>query len=486
MGVDAKHSHYLRWEEDWTLIETLMAGDRAIKAAGEMYLPRLSGQTDQDYAKYVARGSLFNATSRTCQGLVGAIIRKEADIEAPQKMLDALQDVTLARQSIHEVIRIAVENIISCGFFGIMVDMPESAPAGLPPYMALYTCRDILNWHTERVQGEDKLVMVTLREIIQTQIPEDPFTFIDQEQVRLLFIDPEDGIYKQRLYQKTESAGKEIWSQIGEDIIPTRQGIGMDEIPFVFINATSAFPQPSKPPLLDVANTNIKHWQLSTDYYHGLHYCAMPTPWAAGFKIGGDLYIGAQKAWISDDPQAKCGFLEFSGQGLGAIAAALTKQEQLMAVMGARLLEEPKAGVEAAEAIKLRSSGDSATLTTIVSATEEGVGKALLFVARWMGIAEKVIVKMSRSFVSQRLNSQDITALLQAVQSGRLSMDTFLYNLQAGEILPPGRSIEEEKKLIETEAPSEEFAGGMMNQGQVNSGSNATQNIFQGRFGQQG
>lgn len=480
MGVEIKHSQYSKWEEDWVLIETLLAGDRAIKGAGEAYLPKLSGQTDVDYGKYVARGSLFNATARTRQGLTGAIIRKEAAIEAPQKMLDVLQDITLARQSIHEVIRITVENIFSYGFFGILVDMPESSPAALPPYIALYSCRDILNWHTERVLGEDKIVMVALREVLQEQAIDDPFAFIDREQIRLLFIDPENGAYKQRIYRQTESGSQATWVQYGEDIVPTRQGIVMNEIPFVFINATSAFPQPSKPPLLDVANINIKHWQMSTDYYHGLHYCAMPTPWAAGFRIGAELYIGGQKAWISDDPNAKCGFLEFSGQGLGAIEKALTKLELLMAVLGARLLEEQKAGVEAAEAIKLRSSGDSATLTTIVAAVEEGIDKALQFIGRWMGIQEKISVKMNRSFVSQRLTPQDITALLQAVQAGRISMDTFLYNLQAGEILPPDRSIEEERDLIESEGPKNDF-NNLGGQGQGNQG--VDNNIFKAMFG---
>lgn len=231
----------------------------------------------------------------------------------------------------------------------------------------------------------------------------------------------------------------------------------MQEIPFVFMNAASASPFPSKPPLLDVSNINIKHWQLSTDYFHGLHFCAMPTPWAAGFQVAGSLFIGAEKAWISDDPNAKCGYLEFTGTGLGALEKALDKLEKLMAVLGARLLEEQKAGVEAARAIELRTSGDSATLVSIVSAVEEGVGKALDFVIQWIGDTKEPEIEMNRNFVSQKLTPQEITALLQAVQSGQISQDTFLYNLQNGEVLPPDRTIDEEKKMIESEAPKQDF-----------------------------
>ncbi|MDD4931642.1 MAG: DUF4055 domain-containing protein [Candidatus Colwellbacteria bacterium] len=455
MGVNSTHSLYSTWVDDWGLIETLLNGERALKKAGETYLPRLSGQTDEEYTRYLARGSLFNAAARTLQGLVGAIIRKEADINVSENVMNILKDITLARQSIHEVIRLAVEHILSYGFYGLLVDMPEGDDPGKVPYIALYQARDILNWKTEKIGGEEKIMMVVLKEIVKEAV--DEFTSVDTDQIRVLLLDATTGAYIQRIYRKVDGTANEEWTQYGADILPKKQGLAMQEIPFVFINASSASPFPSKPPLLDVANINVKHWQLSTDYFHGLHFCAMPTPWAAGFQVAGSLFIGAEKAWISDDPNAKCGYLEFTGTGLGALEKALDKLEKLMAVLGARLLEEQKAGVEAARAIELRTSGDSATLVSIVSAVEEGVGKALEFVVQWIGDTKEPEIEMNRNFVSQKLTPQEITALLQAVQAGQISQDTFLYNLQNGEVLPPDRTIDEEKKIIESEAPKQDF-----------------------------
>jgi len=460
MKPDTKNPLYDKYVLDWQMISDVIAGERTIKGAGETYLPKLSGQSGEEYLAYVNRGSFFNATSRTLQGLVGAIIRKDAEIEAPEILQETLVDVTTANQSIHEVIRFTADNVLSYGFFGILVDRPKESPANLPPYMALYKCTDILNWYTERINGEDRLLMIALAEVEYQQDSEDPYILINKDIIRVCYIDKEDGYYKQKIFDKMEKPGAngDMWQERLEEIIPTKAGVFLEEIPFVFISADGTFPIPSKPPLLDVGNLNIKHWQVSTDYYHGLHYCAIPTPWAAGFRIEGALYIGSQKAWISEDPQAKCGFLEFSGAGLLSMEKALDKLEKLMAVMGARLLEEQKMGVEAAEAIKLRISGDTATLSAIVQSVEEGIGKALTFMAWWMGIDQEIIVRMSKDFVSQKLTPQDITALLQAVQAGRISMDTFLYNLQAGEILPPDRSIQDEKDLIKSEAPVDEFS----------------------------
>jgi hypothetical protein len=43
----------------------VLAGEDAVKAAGERYLPRLDSQKDEEYAAYKARGSFFGGTART-------------------------------------------------------------------------------------------------------------------------------------------------------------------------------------------------------------------------------------------------------------------------------------------------------------------------------------------------------------------------------------------------------------------------------------
>jgi hypothetical protein len=154
------------------------------------------------------------------------------------------------------------------------------------------------------------------------------------------------------------------------------------------------------------------------------------------------------KAWVSEDPQARCGFLEFTGTGLGAIVTALTKLETQMAVMGARMLEEQKKAAEAAETVAMRYSGDTATISDIVTSVEQGIIKIIDLLGVWLKIDAKTEVRMNRDFVSQKLSSQDITALLQAYNGGGISLETFLYNLSVGEVLPADRTIEMEKELI--------------------------------------
>ena len=121
-----------------------------------------------------------------------------------------------------------------------------------------------------------------------------------------------------------------------------------------------------------------------------------------------------------------------------------------MATVGARLLESQRPGVESEETVRLRSSGDSASLSDISKNIGDGLTDVLGYVGSWLGVpAKECSVSLSKDFLSTRLSSQDVTALLGALQAGAISTDTFIFSLQQGEILPDGRTIEEEKELIE-------------------------------------
>ena len=449
MAIDpsTKGRYYRLFKDRWQKISTICYGEEEIKAAGRIYLPKLSGQNQEEYKAYLDRGTFFNAFLRTIVGLTGAIIRKSPTIKTNPMVDKLLGAITLYNESIQEVVKICITNVLEYGYYGILVDMPSELNEVNTPYFALYAPTSIINFRTKRIGSDYKLEMIALLEQQTDVSPGNPFEEATFLRIRVLSIEDEKVVV--RLYKKIEdSKTKEEWVQEEKDIFPNVRGKFLTEIPFVFFGSLSNTPIPDPPPLMDLANLNIKHWQLTVDYYHGLHYCAIPTPWAAGFGKSTELYIGANKAWVSDDPNAKCGYLEFTGSGLEAILNAISKLENQMAIVGARMLEEQKKAAEAAETVRMRYSGDSATLSNVVDCIEQGIIKAIDLLGMWLGIEANTEVTLNRDFVALALDAQQITALLGVWQSGGLSLDTFLYNLQIGEILPPNRTIADEKILI--------------------------------------
>jgi hypothetical protein len=112
-----------------------------------------------------------------------------------------------------------------------------------------------------------------------------------------------------------------------------------------------------------------------------------------------------------------------------------------------------KKAAEAAETVVMRYSGDTATLSSIVISVEQGIMKVLDFIGMWLGIENvESEVHLNRDFVSQKLSAQDITALISAYQANTISLDTFLYNMSVGEVLPADTTIEQEKSKIKSAA----------------------------------
>lgn len=460
MPVDNKHEQYENRYKDWTLLRDVVAGERVIKDGSTEYLPMLSGQNAKEYSAYKTRGSFFGATCRTVQGLTGAIMRRAPTIALPAALESMRDNITLEGVTLVELARSCCENVIHYGRYGLLIDMSDTATFEDMPYIAEYGAADILNWHIKVIAGKKTLTMVALAEIVNTVNPADRFEIESTQQMRVLELD-EYGYLVVSIYQKESEKGE--WLRAGNDICPVVKGKRLDYIPFVFMGAMGNTFAVQKPPLLDLANLNIKHWQVSVDYYHGLHWCALPTPWAAGFPVDAKLYIGCSKAWVAQDPNAKAGFLEFTGQGLGAVEKALNKLEYRMAVMGARFLEEGTRRVaEAADTLRMRARGETATLSNIAGSVEKALERALGLMALWISISpEDIDIELNKDFVSTRLSAQDIAALLQAYLNGAVSLDSFIYNLHQGEVLPEDRTVEDEKLLIATEESDKEFTGGM-------------------------
>jgi hypothetical protein len=70
MAVNSTHPDYDANLPAWLRARDVLAGEDAVKVAGEKYLPRLESQTDDEYHAYRARAAFFNASARTADGFL--------------------------------------------------------------------------------------------------------------------------------------------------------------------------------------------------------------------------------------------------------------------------------------------------------------------------------------------------------------------------------------------------------------------------------
>jgi hypothetical protein len=62
---------------------------------------------------------------------------------------------------------------------------------------------------------------------------------------------------------------------------------------------------------------------------------------------------------------------------------------------------------------------------------------------------EQVSLQLNTDFSTKGLSANDLTAIVGAWQSGAISRETMTDLFRRGEVLPEGRSAEEESKLIQ-------------------------------------
>ena len=83
MPVNSTHPDYDANIVAWQRARDVFAGEDAVKAAAEKYLPRLDCQDDKEYLAYKNRASFFNASARTADGFVGLIFRRDPTFKLP-------------------------------------------------------------------------------------------------------------------------------------------------------------------------------------------------------------------------------------------------------------------------------------------------------------------------------------------------------------------------------------------------------------------
>jgi hypothetical protein len=119
------------------------------------------------------------------------------------------------------------------------------------------------------------------------------------------------------------------------------------------------------------------------DLEHGAHFTGLPTPIITGHNLGEDetFSIGSTTAWVLPNEYTDVKYLEFTtdvkyleftGQGLGALESRLVSKERQMATLGARLLVEEKAAVEAAETHNIKRQGENSALSSVAESISSG------------------------------------------------------------------------------------------------------------------
>lgn len=432
----------------WKVNRDVCRGPLAVKAGG--YLPKLnpddtSEQNNKRNEEYRNRAIFYAITGNTKMGLLGMAFRIDPAIavDTGDKLAYLKTNADGAGNSIYQQSQQTLDNVLETARHGLYVDYVEKEGKA---FIYSYQAEDIINWRTECIEGQDRLVLVVLREIIE--VP-DKFGFTFEAQYRELAL--EGGVFVVRVWKKAgASADPKAPASftMSEEIRPRPKGeTSWTEIPFMFVGAQSNDSSIDEAPLEPLVHINLGHYRNSADYEDSVHFCGQIQPWISGLTPEWRDFL--QKEGIkfgSRNPMLlPVGGAMGLSQGQPNMLAkeAMDDKRAYMIALGARLIEQNGAVKTATQA-----NGDQAAATSILGMCTSNISEAytiaMMWCARYLGIKEFEDIKyeLSKQFVPQEASAGLLNAIVAAWQSNAIPTLDMIRSLQKMGLVDQGENPE--------------------------------------------
>ena len=420
-AVNDPNGAWYSQQPHWILIEDLMQGTYGMRRKHRRYLPQEPREQDESYDNRLARSVVPPYYQRLERMLAGMLTRKPVRLNDVQDMIqEQLFDVDLQGNDLNVWTYETTRKMVRYGHIGVLVDAPKDTGR---PYWVTYTPRDILGWRTE---GND-LIQLRLQETIV--VPDGEYGEKTIEQVRVLT----PGAYE--LHQRDE---KSSWKIVDEG------NTSLDKIPFSIAYANRVGFMESRPPLEDIAELNLKTYQIQSDLDNQLHISAVPMLAFFGFPTSAEEVSAGPGEAIAFPAEGRAEYIEPAGRSfdfqfrrLEQIASQINELG-LSAVLGQKLSAE----TAAAKTID-RSQGDS-TMMVIAQNMQDMIDNCLQFHAQYLNTPQAGSCLINRDFLGARLDPADVSSLLQLYTAGTITQETLLQQLADGEVLGDDFDVQQE------------------------------------------
>lgn len=436
------------WEQ-YRVIRDALAGETAVKAKRELYLPipnsHLAAKRDEktlaNYANYLRRANFVNFTRKTLRGLVGEVMqrdpKKELPTSAPFKAID--QNASGDGVSLDQTAKKSLQFTLAYSRGGLLVDYPtfengaskEQIEEGEAyPTITVYSPMSIINWRHIQRGAKSVLSLVVIAE---------PFWFDDDGfemkrgcQFKVLRLN-ELGNYVMEIWRENVPT---VWS--GEDIpkrkdfhqkdtfIPKgKDGQPLTEIPFIFTGSENNDSAPDNPNMYDIASINMAHYRNSADYEEAAFITGQPTLAISGLDekwykeiMGGEINFGS-KGGIALPKEASCELLQAEEGTM--LKEAMDNKERQMVALGAKLIEAKQVQKTATEA-----DIDNVAANSVLAATVINVSAAITWCLKQCCIftgdnPESIDYELNKNFSIAMLSPDQQRQVIEAWNKGAIS-----------------------------------------------------------------
>lgn len=430
--------------EDWRIIAPLMGGTKAMRAAGKALLPQFPAEEDEVYKQRLALSTLLPAYSETIENNTSRVFAEPLQLgdDVPDGVRELCDDIDLAGNSLANW---AVEWFrfgLTFGLCHVLIDHPQAeglrtkadeAAAGVRPYGVIIKPEQVLGWREEG----GRLAQVRYMESVEEADGEFGTKVI--EQIRVL----EPGLWQ--TYRKPEDS--KVWVLHEE---------GLTSLPYIpwvtFYTGRTGF-MTARPPLIELAYLNVKHWQSQSDQDNLLHVARVPLLFVFTDDDEFELKISAASA-TRMPKDGKAEYVEHTGAAIEAGRTSLQDLIDEMRMTGAKLVQRDKQTTKTATQAQEEASQELSPLSRMASQFADCVAQMLQIMADYRGLPDGGMIEMRGNFDADFMPEVSLPTLVSMASAGMLSKETLFTEMQRRGVIADEYDWADEIEKIDSQGPS--------------------------------
>lgn len=463
-NVDTPSRAYNRMAEAWDPIDDLMGGTRAMRSAGQRWLPKEKGESPACYRARLSRSILYGAFRDTVGSAVSKPFAKPVTIKgtAPDYLAGIAADANREKLNLTGFLRAVLVDAVSHGISYILVDYPKVGDGmnfgvekalDIRPYFVHVKARDLIFARVEeRADGSDAVTEIRMRECYSEV---EGYASIDRKRVRVIkapTFAPDGTVATQGTWEIHEQDARGGW-MVKEKGTHTFPGIPI--VP-VYTARTDLFEADA--PLEDLAWLSIAHWQSMSDQRNIVHTARVPILFGAGWQDEDkDLpfEIGSSRVIMASHHEAKLAYVEHTGKAIECGATDLKDLEERMQILGLQpFMLRP--GSQTATGQMIDEGRAQSDLKSWTIGLQDAALEAYRMAGTWVkqDIPSDFQVLIHGDFELGMKASQDIEQLIKMRTAREISRETFLTEIKRRALISDTVQVDEEIQRIEDEGPA--------------------------------
>ncbi|MBS7703303.1 DUF4055 domain-containing protein [Chelatococcus asaccharovorans] len=441
--------------DDWRLIAGLLKGAKALRTPE--YLPQYEAETDAAYAARKSRSFLYPAFRLAVRNITGRVFAKPLSMseDMPEIVDGWTEDIDLRGNSLDRFARTFFADALAFGQSHILVDytdVPAEADALTErqleprPYWMHVPALNLLAADATRIGGK---MVCTYARILESETIREGFVQKRVPVVREL----EPGLV--RLWKPD---GKGAWA-IADERPMTIRGRPLSSVPLIsYFAGEMEDDYTAAPPLLELANKNLEHFQSASDQRNILTFARFPMLALSGStaqEVDSDghpkpFVVGPRKVLQTPDANGKWYYVEPQGNAIQAGHQDLETLKVEMKALGMEPLLPTTGNVTATfNAISMAEAHSAAQAMSF--AMKDALDQALVVTGLWAGIDEPGFVMVNADFQLGTGEAERIKAILDLRGRGDLSRLTTYEEMQRMGVLSADFDADEEDSRLASE-----------------------------------